>query len=120
MVYLNSCIFVVDPLNANMVVIRMDNYRPTRPSSLSFNRWRLESSFAELSQVLKTKSDAKMSQESVLNKLVQNYSKLDSPTNLTSHNQAKAWASLKAQLPKASCEDKHLMRSVWLNFWQQN
>lgn len=48
MVYLNSCIFVLDKESSTMIQIRMDNYRPTRPSSLSFNRWRLESSFAEL------------------------------------------------------------------------
>lgn len=58
-VYLNSCIFALDKGNENMVRIRMDNYRPTRPSSLSFNRWRLESSFAELSKILKKRLEEK-------------------------------------------------------------
>lgn len=40
-VYINSFLFLVDKESNHMIQIRMDNYRPTRPSSLSFNRWKL-------------------------------------------------------------------------------
>lgn len=33
----------------------MDNYRPTRPSSLSFNRWKLENMYPLVEKKLKEK-----------------------------------------------------------------